>query len=253
MSDTQAFFDAPPTQDYQFEDAPAVVQRQGEAGTLRFPSALVTPHAVNNTVYARWFPARRNGRSAPCDRPASREADPAAGRARHVTVERRPRRTRGPGPSARSLRHIRPSDEPSVPRPADARRTDTGRLHREFQHRANRSGVSTGGARCAARDRLARAPGVRAHRHPRHESRLVPRHADHGARTQNQGPSSQPHLPVVCGCGLEGAVDATRAQGAGRPRRTVPAQGALASDQSLSLPRPGPPCSNAAWSMRSTT
>ena len=57
MSDTQAFFDAPPTQDYQFEDAPTVVQRQGEAGTLRFPSALVTPHAVNNTVYARWFPA----------------------------------------------------------------------------------------------------------------------------------------------------------------------------------------------------
>lgn len=57
MSDTQAFFDAPATQDYQFEDAPAVVQRQGEAGTLRFPSALVTPHAVNNTVHARWFPA----------------------------------------------------------------------------------------------------------------------------------------------------------------------------------------------------
>src|SRR6186713_2518280 len=57
MSDSQAFFDAPTTQDYQFEDAPAVVQRQGEAGTLHFPSALVTPHAVNNIVYARWFPA----------------------------------------------------------------------------------------------------------------------------------------------------------------------------------------------------
>jgi dienelactone hydrolase len=57
MSDTRAFFDTPVTQDYQFEDAPAAVRRQGEAGTLRFPSALITPHAVNNTVHARWFPA----------------------------------------------------------------------------------------------------------------------------------------------------------------------------------------------------
>ena len=31
---------------------------EGEAGTLRFPSALVTPHPENNTVVARWFPAR---------------------------------------------------------------------------------------------------------------------------------------------------------------------------------------------------
>jgi hypothetical protein len=43
--------------------------RQREAGTLTFPSALVTPHAENNTVTARWFPApdehavgRRRGR-----------------------------------------------------------------------------------------------------------------------------------------------------------------------------------------------
>jgi dienelactone hydrolase len=58
MSDTQAFFDAPATDDYEFEDASAVVQGQGEAGTLRFPSALTTPHAVNNIVHARWFPAK---------------------------------------------------------------------------------------------------------------------------------------------------------------------------------------------------
>ena len=57
MSDTGAFFDAPPTGDYEFEQAPPTKQRGGEAGTLRFPSALVTPHAVNNTVEARWFPA----------------------------------------------------------------------------------------------------------------------------------------------------------------------------------------------------
>ncbi|MBM3818239.1 MAG: abhydrolase domain-containing 18 [Acidimicrobiia bacterium] len=45
MRDTSAFFDVAPTRDYEFKD-----------GTLRFPSPLVTPHASNNTVVARWFP-----------------------------------------------------------------------------------------------------------------------------------------------------------------------------------------------------
>ncbi|MGH9349494.1 MAG: alpha/beta hydrolase family protein [Vicinamibacterales bacterium] len=57
MRDTAAFFRPPPTRDYELR-----------AGTLRFPSALVTPHAENNTVVARWFPAsngRRPGSRAP--------------------------------------------------------------------------------------------------------------------------------------------------------------------------------------------
>ena len=57
MSDTPAFFDAPTTRDYQFEQAPQTKGRGGEAGTLRFPSAFVTPHSENNTVEARWFPS----------------------------------------------------------------------------------------------------------------------------------------------------------------------------------------------------
>ena len=57
MSDTTAFFDAPPIRDYLFEQAPVREQHAGEAGTVRFPSAFVTPHTVNNTVEARWFPA----------------------------------------------------------------------------------------------------------------------------------------------------------------------------------------------------
>lgn len=57
MSDTGAFFDAPPTSDYRFEQAPFMERRRGEAGTLRFPSGLLTPHAENNTVEARWFPS----------------------------------------------------------------------------------------------------------------------------------------------------------------------------------------------------
>jgi len=59
MCDTSAFFDAPPTRDYALEPAAPDRQRRGEAGTLRFPSALTTPHPDNNIVQARWFaPAR---------------------------------------------------------------------------------------------------------------------------------------------------------------------------------------------------
>ena len=46
MSDTSAFYAAAPTTDYRID---------GEM--LRFPSAITTPHAENNTVHARWFPA----------------------------------------------------------------------------------------------------------------------------------------------------------------------------------------------------
>jgi dienelactone hydrolase len=51
MRDTHAFFTPPPTTDYEFDGA-----------TLRFPSALVTPHPENNVVAARWFPSNRNER-----------------------------------------------------------------------------------------------------------------------------------------------------------------------------------------------
>src|SRR4051812_31418807 len=45
MGDTEGFFECPPTNDYAFTAASAAVRADGEAGTLRFPSALVTPHA----------------------------------------------------------------------------------------------------------------------------------------------------------------------------------------------------------------
>jgi hypothetical protein len=49
MRDTSAFFTPAPTSDFDLSD-----------GTLRFPSALTTPHAENNTVVAKWFPATAN-------------------------------------------------------------------------------------------------------------------------------------------------------------------------------------------------
>jgi dienelactone hydrolase len=57
MRDTSGFFDTPPTTEYEFAEAPPERRAQGEAGTLSFPSALVTPYPENNVVAARWFPA----------------------------------------------------------------------------------------------------------------------------------------------------------------------------------------------------
>jgi hypothetical protein len=51
MADTDAFFTPPPTGDYTLAPQP-------DHELLTFPSALATPHAENNTVYARLFRAR---------------------------------------------------------------------------------------------------------------------------------------------------------------------------------------------------
>jgi dienelactone hydrolase len=57
MRDSEAFFAIPPTSDYDLTRADRHAAEKGEVGTLRFPSAFVSPHAQNNTVIARWFPA----------------------------------------------------------------------------------------------------------------------------------------------------------------------------------------------------
>ena len=59
MRDSEAFFALPSTSDYELTPADPHAARKGEAGTLRFPSAFVSPHPQNNTVVARWFPVRR--------------------------------------------------------------------------------------------------------------------------------------------------------------------------------------------------
>jgi dienelactone hydrolase len=57
MRDTHAFFTPAPTSDFDFTPADPEQSRDGESGTLRFASALTTPHAANNRVAARWFPS----------------------------------------------------------------------------------------------------------------------------------------------------------------------------------------------------
>lgn len=52
MNDTDAFFTPAPTTDYRFT-----------RNTLTFPSGLTTPHDSNNTVHARFFPAKDRRRA----------------------------------------------------------------------------------------------------------------------------------------------------------------------------------------------
>lgn len=58
MADTDAFFTPAPTTEYG-------LQADRDGNLLTFPSAYVTPHDANNTVFCRYFPARvRNGSKA---------------------------------------------------------------------------------------------------------------------------------------------------------------------------------------------
>jgi len=56
MADTDAFFSVPATTDYHL----AAPRPEGDR-LLTFPSAVVTPHPQNNTVYARLFRAKHEG------------------------------------------------------------------------------------------------------------------------------------------------------------------------------------------------
>jgi hypothetical protein len=56
MADTDAFFTPAPTTDY-------TLRSQAEGELLTFPSAFITPHAENNTVYCRYFRARGGRRA----------------------------------------------------------------------------------------------------------------------------------------------------------------------------------------------
>jgi dienelactone hydrolase len=57
LADSQEFFAAPPTRDYEW--APESSGDAACAGTVTFPSAVTTPQPENNIVYGRLFPAAR--------------------------------------------------------------------------------------------------------------------------------------------------------------------------------------------------
>jgi len=58
MADSDGFFTPEPTTDYTLRPG-------ADDAILTFPSAFVTPHAENNTVYCRYFPARSTPRGRP--------------------------------------------------------------------------------------------------------------------------------------------------------------------------------------------
>ncbi|HMJ83180.1 MAG TPA: hypothetical protein VK504_08445 [Vicinamibacterales bacterium] len=96
MVDSDAFFTPPPTTDYTLtsnwslpaeahrenEGLPSEARSAKEGDLLTFPSAFTTPHHENNTVYARYFPARlkpsRSGSTADRNAKASAERRGAA-------------------------------------------------------------------------------------------------------------------------------------------------------------------------------
>ena len=169
---------------------------------LTFPSALVTPHPENNTVRCRYFPAARSPARA---RPRAAvlvlpqwNADPDG----HVGLCRL---LAWNGMTA--LRLSLPYHDQRMPPELHARG-----LHRQLQRRADGAGQPAGGARRAARDRLARGAGLRPHRHSRHEPRLVSVAADDGARAADSGAGAQSHLAVLRRRRVARPLDAPRAR-----------------------------------------
>lgn len=57
MRDSPSFFALPSEPEFTFTESTPEVRETGEAGRLTFQTAYPTPHAENNTVHARWFPA----------------------------------------------------------------------------------------------------------------------------------------------------------------------------------------------------
>ena len=233
VADSTRFFDTPDTSDYIFR--PGV---DGSTGAVTFPSAMHTRYPENNTVHALYFRGEASSRrSAHVARRRTRRGAAASRRSRAAAMERRTRRARRPVPSAEQVRTECAAAHAAVSRRAPACRAESRRLHRQRQCRAYRAGVPSGGDGRAARDWMARQPGLRSHRHTRHEPRLVSVAADGGARAANPRAGAQPHLAVLCRCGMAGPVDHTRPSGARRVSGARPAQADVAADQPSGLSR----------------
>ena len=93
--------------------------------------------------------------------PRSLAARPEARGARDGAVELRRRGARRAVPAAQPVRHLGAAPEPSLSRRAHAARAHARRLHRQRQRRPDGAGLPAGGARRAARHRLAARAGLR--------------------------------------------------------------------------------------------
>src|SRR6266850_5199767 len=118
--------------------------------------------------------ARPSGRAERFVRRARRSgrAEFTGSRARAAAMELRSQRTRRSVQAPGMERHERAAPQPAVSRPAHAARAASRRLHRLGERFADGAGLPAGGARRAARNRVAGDAGLRPHRHPRHQPRL---------------------------------------------------------------------------------
>ena len=194
MSDTGAFFDAPPTSDYQFDRPRHRAHGEKRARCdFRARSSRRTRKTTRfmRDGFRRGTAAAQHRAGRPSCVLPQWNSDPEG----HIGLSRLLARC---GVSA--LRMSLPYHDD-----AHAGRTDSRRLHRQLEHRAHDSGVPPGGARREARHRLAGAPGIRAHRHPRHEPRFLPGDADHRTRAAHPRAGPEPRIALVCRCRVAGA------------------------------------------------
>ena len=179
----------PPTRDFDFtaaNGAPSTLE-QGEAGTLRFPSALVTPHPENNIVVGRWFPPRDEA-------PSARRAAAAA----PSSCCRSGTRTRGATSACRGCWRDSASRRCASACPITMRACrPSSRAPTTSSARTSRGRCRCAGRRCSTRGARSRGwprSGLRADRHPRHQPRLVPGDADVGARAADPRAGAQPRV-----------------------------------------------------------
>ena len=191
---------------------------------LTFPSAVRTPHPENNIVHGRYFPApsERGRRRAVVVLPQwNADAEGHIGLCRLLN----------------RFRHHRAAPQPSVPRRADAAGAAARRLHRQLERRPHGAGLPPGGARCPARDCVARDAGVRVDRDPGHQPRIVSRDADGGARAAGARRRAQSRLAVLRRRDLGRSIDRARARGPERAHRARRAAADLDADLAFPVHR----------------
>ena len=121
---------------------PDALSSTGEAGTLRFPSALATPHPENNIVVARWFPSTD-------DAAARRERRPRPRRRGAAAVELRRRRAHRPVAAAGALRRLGAAPQPALSRLRGCR--PSSRAPTTSSARTSRARCRCAGRRCSTR------------------------------------------------------------------------------------------------------
>ena len=162
-------------------------------------------------------------------------------------------RSRRAVPAAQSLRHLGLPPQSSLSRRPHAARAHARRLHRQRERRPDGAGVPPGRPRRAARHRLAGRARLRVDRDPRHQPRVVPGDADHGARAADQGGgaeiTSRRSSPTSCGTGstmhvretLEGNVTLDELRRMWLPISPLPRACAAADPARLRALRPDVP------------